>query len=373
MPYTQPSSQLAQVTGKANGTQHKYDGKLRTERSLPLNKPASSGIRTSPRKPAMKAAATAICTAKKLVRFKDDLEHVRVFRKSDCPEAANQDTPNSLSVVSQHLSVTVTDSSPHLIRRFEGNNCILNNYKQSQVEEPVIQFRNIRISRETMSAIGVVTVKNLAFQKHVFCRFTLDGWTTQSDIAAEYVYPVRQTDRNSARDSFVFSIPISDYCRLGNNTLEFCIRYCVNGQEYWANNDSNNFVVFFNVDREEGGLNFAEATPEEASNTAYNEFEKPGDLQEKQKHVTRCRLNKRVPAAPTAPSHCTPDERLRIGALGRRYDLSVALSTLCPPRGTSLRSRIVPIMRTGPIGNHGGFIPRTAKTFGGVSAPAVIK
>lgn len=48
-----------------------------------------------------------------------------------------------------------------------------------------------------------------------------------------------------AHDRFTFSIKLADTANLESKTLFFCIRYSVNGQEYWDNNGSANFQVDF--------------------------------------------------------------------------------------------------------------------------------
>jgi hypothetical protein len=88
-------------------------------------------------------------------------------------------------------------------------------------------------------------VANLAFHKAVTCRFTLDYWKTTSEIAAEYSHEVRPKETPLGLDRFTFSIKLADTANLASKTLFFCIRYSVNGQEFWDNNGSANFQVDF--------------------------------------------------------------------------------------------------------------------------------
>jgi hypothetical protein len=46
-------------------------------------------------------------------------------------------------------------------------------------------------------------------------------------------------------DRFIFSINLADTANLESKTLFLCVRYTVNGQDYWDNNNSSNFQVHF--------------------------------------------------------------------------------------------------------------------------------
>jgi hypothetical protein len=78
----------------------------------------------------------------------------------------------------------------------------------------------------------------------VTCRFTLDYWKTTSEVTAEYVCEI-QPRQDPGHDRFHFTIKLSDLANLESKTLYFCIRYNVNGQEFWDNNGGTNFQVDF--------------------------------------------------------------------------------------------------------------------------------
>ncbi|PTB58537.1 carbohydrate-binding module family 21 protein [Trichoderma harzianum CBS 226.95] len=81
--------------------------------------------------------------------------------------------------------------------------------------------------------------------KLVVCRFTLDYWKTTSEVVAEFSHEIRPKVTRDGQDRFQFSIKLSDTANLEMKTLYFCIRYNVNGQEYWDSNSSANFQVDF--------------------------------------------------------------------------------------------------------------------------------
>ncbi|KAJ7052284.1 putative phosphatase regulatory subunit-domain-containing protein [Mycena amicta] len=59
---------------------------------------------------------------------------------------------------------------------------------------------------------GTLLVRNAAFEKHVFVRFTLDGWCTTSEVGARYLASVDSHDEpGPGWDRFEFVIRLTDY------------------------------------------------------------------------------------------------------------------------------------------------------------------
>ncbi|KAH7329568.1 putative phosphatase regulatory subunit-domain-containing protein [Stachybotrys elegans] len=185
----------------------------------------------------------------KAVHFDSHLEHVRHFLQVDRPlavsagsspvEAYDSDTeypfPNSDDRRSgvrspPHEWEMLTPNFPH--------------DAHSRSTLPV-RLEKVWLSPDQKSLLGSVAVANLAFQKSVLCRFTLDYWKTTSEVAAEYSHEIRPKETPVSYDRFTFSIKLSDMANLETKTLFFCIRYAVNGQEYWDNNNHANFQVDF--------------------------------------------------------------------------------------------------------------------------------
>ncbi|KAH6838595.1 putative phosphatase regulatory subunit-domain-containing protein [Chaetomium sp. MPI-CAGE-AT-0009] len=186
-------------------------------------------------------------TFSKVVHFDSHLEHVRHFLQVDRPLAVsagsspvdNYDSDTEYPFSGDERSTARTPS-------FEWE-IIINNFP---VETPVRKAQPVRVERvwlsnDQKSLIGSIVVANLAFHKAVACRFTLDYWKTTSEIAAEYVCSIHPVDTPYAQDRFNFSIKLSDLANLEAKTLYFCIRYTVNGQEHWDNNNGTNFQVDF--------------------------------------------------------------------------------------------------------------------------------
>jgi len=124
---------------------------------------------------------------------------------------------------------------------------------------------------------GFILVRNLAFEKHVAIRFTVDDWETISEVGAHYVDSLshqpsqvlsspspsttEDTSPQSRRgwDRFTFTIRLEDYAHtLSTRTLWLAARYRINSLypdvsssqygpcgEWWDSNDGNNYRVGF--------------------------------------------------------------------------------------------------------------------------------
>ncbi|XP_029463999.1 protein phosphatase 1 regulatory subunit 3E-like [Rhinatrema bivittatum] len=88
---------------------------------------------------------------------------------------------------------------------------------------------------------GLVRVLNVSYEKTVAVRYSLDRWATCTEAAAFYqLGPSGSSER--ATDTFSFRLVAPALLERGG-TLEFAIRYCVAGVEFWDNNDGANYKV----------------------------------------------------------------------------------------------------------------------------------
>ncbi|CAK7213557.1 hypothetical protein SBRCBS47491_001842 [Sporothrix bragantina] len=153
-------------------------------------------------------------TSPKAVHFDSDLEHVRHFSQVERPLAWET------------------------------------NMIKFPIETPARKALPVRLERVWLSTSqkflhGSVAVLNLAFSKSVVCRFTFDYWKTASEIAAEYSAEILPRTAPEGHDQFIFTINLSDVAFLEARALYFCIRYNVDGKEFWDNNGGTNFQVDF--------------------------------------------------------------------------------------------------------------------------------
>ncbi|RYO95720.1 hypothetical protein DL765_011063 [Monosporascus sp. GIB2] len=186
-------------------------------------------------------------TFSKAVHFDSHLEHVRHFLQVDRPLAVSANTsPNenyesdteypfgqegkrSSRPPTHELEIDVHNFPPETAMR----------------KAQPVRLERLWMSADKKSLMGTVAVANLAFNKLVVCRFTFDYWKTTSEVIAEYAHEIRPRFSDIGHDRFQFTIKLSDLANLESKTLYLCIRYNVNGLEYWDNNNHMNFQVDF--------------------------------------------------------------------------------------------------------------------------------
>lgn len=184
-------------------------------------------------------------TFSKAVHFDSHLEHVRHFLQVDRP----------LAVSAGSSPVEAYDSDTEFPFNTEDNSrappfeweIVTSNFPAmtSQRLTLPVRLERVFLSPDNKSLVGSVAVANLAFNKYVVARFTLDYWKTTSEVVAEFNNDVRQPKHSDGYDRFNFNIKIADQANLEAKTMFFCVKYSVNGQEYWDNNNSTNFQVDF--------------------------------------------------------------------------------------------------------------------------------
>ena len=180
---------------------------------------------------------------KKGVHFNDDIQQVRHFLQVDRPIAVSAGgSPAQTFEDDREFPFGKQPLSPTL----SGYDIRLRNFPRESLErqsQPV-RIQRIALSADQKSLLGQVAVANLAFHKTVIARFTFDFWKTTSEVLCQYCNDLRQKPQDGY-DQFSFSIKLSDQTNIERKTMFICIRYQVNGQEYWDNNNSMNYQVDF--------------------------------------------------------------------------------------------------------------------------------
>ena len=110
--------------------------------------------------------------------------------------------------------------------------------KQIQVE---------RVSLQDGTLSGTILVKNLAFQKRVFIRYTTQQWKQYSE--SETLFQSTRLESDASLDQFSFSFQLGTLFPPGSDltgrSFEFAVRYEVGGNTYWDNCDGCNYEVIF--------------------------------------------------------------------------------------------------------------------------------
>jgi hypothetical protein len=186
-------------------------------------------------------------TYSKAVHFDSHLEHVRHFLQVDKPLAVSAGSSPVESYESE-IEFPFGNDEPHRSRgpSYEWE-IRLSNFPNETPERKSMPIcvERIFLSTDNKNLVGIVAVANLAFSKHVTARFTLDYWKTTSEVVAEFNNNVRHSQVNDGRDRFNFSVKLADLANLENKTMFICVRYNVDGREFWDNNSSMNYQVDF--------------------------------------------------------------------------------------------------------------------------------
>jgi Carbohydrate/starch-binding module (family 21) len=210
----------------------------------------------------------------KNVHFKekdDGLESVRLFRRTGKPASVSKPTsdtetetePEPAAFPFPHLSSTNFGPSASSLSAIA--DC-------SPIPAPnPSPYENVHIESVSLPPArppvlrGTILVRNIAFEKHVGVRFTLDDWTTVSEVLATYTGPVAAMETlvgtNQGRtvgdligssaasgwDRFNFAIKLEDYeAYLWQRTLFIVIRYSAPAVgEFWDNNSDQNYRITF--------------------------------------------------------------------------------------------------------------------------------
>lgn len=109
--------------------------------------------------------------------------------------------------------------------------------------------------------IGQICGKNLAFEKLITIKYTINNWNSIININANYYNDIPRILKKANYDRFVFKINLihlfyefiksnenlnfKKINKIENVSLQLCVRYFTNGQEYWDNNSGSNYLINF--------------------------------------------------------------------------------------------------------------------------------
>ena len=225
------------------------DDELRIKPSL-IRKKSGELVRPALRASSMRRRPSSMPgtpTYSKAVHFQDgSLEHVRHFLQVDRPIAVSAGS-SPVDPYDEEHEFPFGDDEPSLPSPPFEWEIRLTNFPSVSVDRDALPVRTERVylSPDTKILKGDVVVRNLAFHKLVVVRFTLDYWKTTSEVVAEFNNDVRRSQAAHGCDLFTFRIKLEDQANLENKTMFFCVRYNVNGHDYWDNNSSINYQVDF--------------------------------------------------------------------------------------------------------------------------------
>lgn len=105
------------------------------------------------------------------------------------------------------------------------------------------RLNNLNVSLENIvlrdfGVFATVKVRNLAYQKRITVRYTIDGWSSYRDVVGHYV----NGSHTGFTDTFSFEIALP-VTLIKDCKLEFAVCYKVLGVEFWDNNNGDNYRV----------------------------------------------------------------------------------------------------------------------------------
>ncbi len=194
-----------------------------------ITDPVSLSSKSAPATPAHKG-----------VRFHAQLEQVKHFLAEQKPIAVSRDgSPTDTSGTDSEFPPFIYGRDDDLTER------TLVMHRVDVPTAPLLADDTRDVVIESVDLVGttiegVVRVRNLAFEKWVAVRFTLDKWQTTSEVTARY----KESLNDGMVDRFMFSIKLADVLsRAEEKTLFLAVRYSVAGREIWDNNNDRNYQV----------------------------------------------------------------------------------------------------------------------------------
>jgi len=204
----------------------------------------------------------SISITKKTVRFADsiglELTQVQYIRSStdddDSIELSFVKSNIYLSKTSNYqlkpwsFDVALTSKQIPNIRTPKRFFCL---YHQPNFEHPDIYLHEVRKSHIKLEHAdiffksslngeqyldGTLWVTNDNYWKNITVKYTFNSWLNIYEYKAQHI--CHSNDFRNI-DQFEFSIDIPDDI----NRIDFILRYCVNGQEHWDNNEGKNYTL----------------------------------------------------------------------------------------------------------------------------------
>jgi Carbohydrate/starch-binding module (family 21) len=194
-----------------------------------ITDPVSLSSRSAPATPAHKG-----------VRFHSQLEHVKLFLAEQKPLAVSRDgSPTDTSGTDSEFPPFIYGPDDDLKERpLVMHRIDIPTVPPLAADSCDVAIENIDLVGTTVE--GIVRVRNIAFEKWIAVRFTLDKWQTTSEVTARY----KESSPNTTFDRFMFSIKLADVLsRAEEKTLFLAVRYSVAGREIWDNNGGRNYQV----------------------------------------------------------------------------------------------------------------------------------
>jgi hypothetical protein len=209
-----------------------------------LRKKSGELVKSSMKHDSRARSAPTTPTGPKAVHFDEQLERVKLFLAQQKPTAVSRDgspieteteddseaafpfPPMTTSIPAQ-ISLVMPDFPKNIL---------------PELGDRAVCMETLEIAADWKSLKGTCLLRNIAFEKRLSIRFTLDDWQTVSEVTGEWA----STLVGSTIDRWTFTIKLQDMlARIEDRKMYIAIRYQVNGEEIWDNNYGKNYLAEF--------------------------------------------------------------------------------------------------------------------------------
>ncbi|XP_006126222.2 protein phosphatase 1 regulatory subunit 3D [Pelodiscus sinensis] len=97
------------------------------------------------------------------------------------------------------------------------------------------------VTSSDLGISGTIQVLNVAFEKQVSVRYTFNQWKSVHEVCAHWHSSNLDKNGKGQADVFTFFLPMPPFLLQLCSVVQFAVRYRVNGQEYWDNNQGKNY------------------------------------------------------------------------------------------------------------------------------------
>lgn len=196
----------------------------------------------------------------KYVHFDSQLERVKLFLQDQKPQvvsrggsptgAGSQDGfvsngDYTTSEGEEYPFPSSTDDEKDFYGRSQPKKVLqlkLPNFPTSHAPDTDLYLESLFLDDDRKSLRGMIMCRNMAFQKWVAVRFTLDWWQTTSEVTATF----KDSVRGGQYDRFAFVVKLHDILgKIEEKTMFMAIRYNTDGKEIWDSNGGQNYQVLF--------------------------------------------------------------------------------------------------------------------------------
>lgn len=158
------------------------------------------------------------------------LVHVKEFDTWDVPKLPGYDSSDSEG----------KDAEEYFLSPFTFTVPMSTEELSVKVQEQKVELETIELLPGTTIVKGVIRVLNISFDKAVYIRTSLDGWTSHFDLLAEYI----PGSSDGLMDCFSFKITLVPPFGQHGARVDFCLRYETPVGTFWSNNNNKNYVLF---------------------------------------------------------------------------------------------------------------------------------